>query len=194
MASDAAPRAVLPRTVDEWLRVAHALRWGAHVKDGPVYVVMSDTAPLYQVQGVTTSLADARALLRQDILPDAGWEPPEVTSRRIFGPIELPETWFTNSFAPIGKPFYTGTQIGAELPLAPGGTSQLPAPYEVTRCQLRVDWEHDGTTYSRTWNFSPDTMAIFLTRGSAEMFLYPHYQAFFGYDYEGELRTRNGQT
>jgi hypothetical protein len=37
-------------------------------------------------------------------------------------------------------------------------------------------------------------MAIFLTRGSAEMFLYPHYQAFFGYDYEGELRTRNGQT
>lgn len=193
MASDAAPRPVLPTTVDQWLRIAHALRWGAHVKDGPVYVVMADRAPLYQVQGVTTSLADARTLIRQEVAASFNWDDREVAARKIFGPIELPDRLFANSFAPIGKPFFTSTQMAEEI-VAPGASPAPPEPYEITKCQLRVEWQRDGTAYSRSWDFSKDTMAIFLTRGSAEMFLYPHYDAFFGYAYADELRARNGHT
>ena len=98
-------------------------------------------------------------------------------------------------FVPTGKAWYTGTHLGEEI-VPPGGgrPPEAPAPNEITKLQLRVEWVHDRRAYASAWDFSPDTMAIFLTRGAAEMFLYPHDEAFFGYAHEDALRERNGQT
>jgi len=195
MASDAAPQPILPTTVNEWLRIAHALRWGAHVSAGSVYIVMSTVAPLYQIQGVTERLDDAQRLIAGEVSRLARWSRDEIANRKIYGPIALPEAWFDDAFAPIGKPWYTGTQIGEEIPPPGGGRPpEAPKPNEITKLQLRVDWVHDRRPYTSTWEFSRDTMAIFLTRAAAEMFLYPHDEAFFGYAHEDELRARNGQT
>ena len=195
MAGDAAPQPIIPNTVDEWLRIAHALRWGAHVSSRSVYIVMSNVAPLYQIQGVTATLEAAQTLIGRDVSSLSRWTRAESAGRQIYGPIALPEAWFDNTFGPIGKPWYTGTQLGEEIaPPGGGRPPEPPEPNEITRCQLRVDWMHDRRPYSGTWDFSPDTMAIFLTRGAAEMFLYPHYEAFFGYAHEEALRARNGHT
>jgi hypothetical protein len=183
---------IAPRNVDEWLRVAHALRWGSHVDADSVYIVMSTVPPLYQIQGIRASLQDARALLDQSIADEMNWSTAERDARQIFGPVEVPELSFENSFALVGKPWYTGSYFIDDIGIGTGSPPGLPKPNEITGCRLTIDWTHGGEPYSRYWNLSPDTMAIFLTRGAAEMFLYPHDQAFFGHEHEQELRARNG--
>src|SRR5262245_39700384 len=183
---------ITPRNVDEWLRVAHALRWGSHVDADSAYVVMSTVPPLYQVQGIRETIADARALYDDDIPDEMNWSTEEKSSRQIFGPVEVPAPWFEDAFAPIGKPWYTGTFAFNSLGIGTGSPPGPPLPNELTSCRVTVGWTHEGESYSRYWDLSADTMAIFLTRGAAEMFLYPHYQAFFGFEHEQELRVRNG--
>jgi hypothetical protein len=195
MASDAAPQPILPTKVDEWLRIAHALRWRPLAAKQQVFIVMSTVAPLFQIQGVTAKLEDAQKLIARDVPDFARWTRDEIANRKIYGPIEMSETWFTDVFAPIGKPWYTGTHLGDEIaPPGGGRPPEPPEPNEITKVQLRVEWTHDRRPYTSTWEFSADTMAIFLTRGAAEMFLYPHDEAFFGYAHEDNLRARNGQT
>ncbi|HEV8233992.1 MAG TPA: hypothetical protein VGP84_05315 [Gemmatimonadaceae bacterium] len=192
MPSDDAPRPALPTTVDEWLRIAHALRWGAHVSGTSVYIVMSNVAPLYQIQGITTKLEDAQKLIRTEVSRLALWTRDEIDNRKLYGPIAVPETSYDNAFVPIGKGWYTGSYLAEEIIQPSGG--KPPAPNEITKVQMRVEWTHEGRKYTGTWEFFPETMAIFLTRGAAEMFLYPHDEAFFGYEHEDALRARNSQT
>ena len=192
MPSDDAPRPTLPTTVDEWLRIAHALRWGAHVSGTSVYIVMSTVAPLYQIQGITTKLDDAQTLIASEVSRFARWTRDEIANRKIYGPVAVPETSYEDAFMPLGKGWYTGTYMAEEIIQPSGGLP--PLPNEVTKVQLRLEWTHDRRPYTGTWEFLPETMAIFFTRGAAEMFLYPHDQAFFGYAHEDALRARNRQT
>ena len=191
MPSDDAPRPALPTTVGEWLRIAHALRWGAHVSGTSVYIVMSSVAPLYQIQGITTKLEDAQKLIRTEVSRLALWTRDEIDNRKLYGPIAVPATSYDNAFFPLGKGWYTGSYLAEEI-IQPSG-AEPPEPNEITKVQMRLEWTHQGRPYTGTWEFFPETMAIFLTRGAAEMFLYPHDEAFFGYEHEDALRARNRQ-
>ena len=192
MPSDDATQPTLPTSVDQWLRIAHALRWGAHVTGRSVYIVMSNVPPLYQIHGVTTKLDDAQKLIASDVSKLARWTSQEIANRKIYGPIDVPDTTYENAFIPIGKGWYTGSYMAEEIIQPSSG--KPPLPNEITKVELRAEWTHQGRSYTGTWGFFPETMAIFLTRGAAEMFLYPHDEAFFGYAHEDTLRQRNGQS
>ena len=193
MAVDSRQVPILPRTVDEWHRIAHALRWGAHVPAGPVYVVMSTIPPLYQIQGISTGLTAARELFARDVDSEMHWTGEEVEARQIFGPIELPTLSYENTVSIIGKAWYTGSWLASGLGVGGTTPSAPPTPDEITAFRITIDWTHDGHSYSRRWDLPRETMAVFLTRGAAEMFLYPHSESYFGRSYEDELRARNRQ-
>src|SRR5918992_4090165 len=77
-----------PSGIDEWRRVVHALQAGTSITGQEAYLVASTVPPLYRVQGVVGSEAEARRLAASDVEAALGWSKQERNQRVIWGPIQ----------------------------------------------------------------------------------------------------------
>jgi hypothetical protein len=180
-----------PSGIDEWRRVVHALQAGTSITGQEAYLVASTVPPLYRVQGVVGSEAEARRLAASDVEAALGWSKQERNQRVIWGPIQLPDPGPKIRIEPCDHPYWT--EMWRPPPNRPPARVADPVLGEVTRIELRIEWRRGEVEDGATWVMAPGTDAIFLTRGALETFAYPHLQAVFGNDYVRELHSRLGR-
>ena len=173
-----------PETIPEFRRLAHAFLGGSRFASGStVYVVMSTTAPLYRVQGIYETQAEAESVISHHVDPRLGWAKAEEDGRAVYD-VTVPHLPFSNDVLVITKDEWTGEQCA--LPTPPIRSADDRPPFrEIESMELRINWSGRTTTYA----IPATSIAVFITRGAAEMFLYPHYADTYGHEYAETLRA-----
>jgi hypothetical protein len=174
-----APR--VPKSVPEYRRIAHAFLAGSRYPAGSnVYSVMSTVAPLYRIQGVFPSLREAESVLAAPVPPELGWSEAEAAAREIIE-ATVPETRNLDGVVVITKDEWTGETLG--IPDASVYPGEIRSG-QIESMELVINSRGGRVRYA----IGPQVIAIFVTRGAAEMFLFPHVLDTFGHEYEKALR------
>ena len=173
-----------PESVHEYLRIAHAFMAGSRFAPGStVFVVASTQAPLYRVQGVFANVSEADAAADGPVPgPHSPWSREEAASRVVYE-VAVPRLWFTNEVDMIEHPSWTEWPC-CEARFAIRSPNDRPRFDQITAMELHI---HTGDR-EFVYDVRKETDAIFITRGAAEMFLYPHYAAVFGHEYVERAR------
>jgi hypothetical protein len=175
-----APR--LPQSVPEYRRIAHAFLAGSRYPAGStVYAVMSALAPLFRIQGVFPSLREAETVLAAPVPRELGWSDAEAAAREIIE-ATVPETRNLDGVVVITKDEWTGeTLASADAAINPGEMRSA----QIESMELVINYGARQARYA----IGKQVIAIFVTRGAAEMFLFPHVLDTFGHEYETTLRA-----
>jgi hypothetical protein len=175
-----APR--LPKSVPEYRRIAHAFLAGSRYPAGStVYAVMSTVAPLYRIQGVFPTYDAAEAVRLAPVPRELGWSDAEAAAREIIE-ATVPETRNLDGVVVITKDEWTGeTLASADAAINPGEMRSA----QIESMELVVNYSAGQVRYP----IGNQVIAIFVTRGAAEMFLFPHVLDTFGHEYEKALRA-----
>jgi hypothetical protein len=172
-----------PSTVDEFRRVAHAFLAGSRLEEGSTAFVVASTVGLRRIQGIYPSVDAAQSAAGDEVDARLGWTREEEHNRVIY-PVRVPRSAFPNWVIVMEHPSWTDPVCVAPAPRFRPGTRTFD---QIRSAEVRVTWNDDTTT---TYELSPDTDAVFITRGAAEMFAYPHYAATFGHAYAEALRDQ----
>ena len=170
-----------PQTVDEYRRIAHAFLAGSrYPTSSTVYAVMSTVPPLYRIQGVYPTVDEAEAVRAQPVPRTLGWSDAEAAAREIIEAV-VPDKKDFDRVLMIAKDEWTGETLAYADAINPGESRSS----EIESMELVVNY---GTRQAR-YPLGRQVIAIFVTRGAAEMFLFPHVLDTFGHEYEAALRT-----
>jgi hypothetical protein len=207
---------VLPSTVTECLRIAHALTRGPAIRPGAVYLVMSRIAPLHRIYGVALDLASGRRLYEAAMDATPAWSADDAAQRALFGPIEVaPRTGPDTTSPGAGGTGAGGTGTGGkgggtsdsgqQLMSTPIGHTCLTDPYslesmsvsmissydcdEIMGGVLELDVRYrDGREARPRYRVHRGTDALFLTQHAFAEFLLRAYREFYGGGYTSRLR------
>ena len=175
-----------PSSIEEYRRIAHAFLVGCRFPAGTkVFVVMSNVAPLYRVQGMYASEAEAHAAVTSHKPRGFTWTSIELESRTIYQ-CEVPELGNANKICMLDEGSMTESG-NADADKAPDQATldALSLP-NVQKIQVAIT-VHDTVV---TYTLPNDTTAIFVTQGAADAFLFSQYYAYFGPEYAVERRLR----
>jgi len=196
---------VLPSTVTECARIAHALAHGANIRAGDVYIVMSKRPPLHTVYDITTTLARGRAMYDAAEEPRPGWTATDANNRQLYGPIKAPAraprptTSDSNDdsqdmefmIAPaVGHTCWTGG-VSLTADVTDSGLRDVPCG-AIMGGTVSLNVSTAAGDYTINYTLPPGTDAVFLTSGSIEEFLIQPYQQYYGVAYATALRRRLG--
>jgi hypothetical protein len=168
-----------PSTIAEYRRLAHAFLVGCKLPAGsPAYVVMSSAPPLYRVQGIYPTQAAAEAAVAQPSPAGFTWTATELSARNIYQ-TTVPDLSRANQLVIMEEGDSTESNNRNASPEPDAATRDLLRYENIRAMELRITVNDTVVTFP----LSPETTALFITRGAAETFLFSHYFAYFGPEY-----------
>jgi len=190
--SDFDPYPKRPLVPSEALRIGatllpFGLPFGNGFSNSEIWIVMETAVP-HRLAGIRPSHAEALELLatRSPLLPEAD----------VYGPFAPPPATALQTTLDETDPTDHDDTMASRLSANDvGDVRQLHRRHaDMQSLTLTIAWQHEeGKPDSVTFEVTPHTDTIFLTRGSREAFMYPRYLAVFGPEYVAKLRQDLGE-
>jgi hypothetical protein len=176
-----------PTTIPEFRRLANAFLTGSRYPSGSeVYIVMSTRGlrPINQVIPVDSKDSEAAIDAALKDPSPAGFTDEERGEQVVYR-VTVPDVTRLNHIL-VGPHGWSGCRFlkhrhNADAP--PEGASLE----RIKSTSLHITWDNGKTS---VYDFPPETDAIGLTRGAAELFALTVYQATYGDDYVRAFRAR----
>lgn len=181
-----------PLTAAELRRIGQALRPECCPLSGSVFVVISRFPPLHRVLGVVASREEGQQLIEHRDRWVIELTADEAAHLTVVGPYQAAEPsgfeilprphMFPCEWFPPGPPGGHGHPIDWEA---------LPSITEVSRVRVTL-YYGERSDHQVEFTINGPIDALFLTRGAADLFLFPAYQAAYGDEYVAAMRERMG--